>query len=83
MLAMQSTHVATASSIVNCLIIERFSIQYRKTMQIKVTTLTNHNRRKQHKGPIRIRLKTRVTGAKRGKTRASEARLVLVLLLIG
>ena len=25
----------------------------------------------------------RVTGAKRGKTRASEARLVLVLLLIG
>ena len=35
---------------------ERFSIECRKT-KTKVITLTNYNRRKQHKGPIRTRSK--------------------------
>ena len=37
-------------------IIERFSIECSKTKP-KVTTLANHNRRKQHKEPIRTRSK--------------------------
>ena len=57
------------------IIIERFSFECRKT-QTKVITPTNHNSRKQSNEPISAR-------AKRGKTRASKSRLVLVLLLIG
>ena len=56
---------------------ERFSIQYRKT-KTKVITSTNFNRRKQRNSK-----QIHATGAKRRKTRTSEARLVLVLLLIG
>ena len=54
---------------------------------IKVVTPTNHNRRKQRDDPIRIPSKCLhdVTCPKRGKCRAYEVRLVLVLvsLLIG
>ena len=35
---------------------ERFSIEYRKT-KTKVISLANHNRRKQHTGPIGTRSK--------------------------
>ena len=41
--------------------IERFSIECRKT-KAKVITPTNHKKRKQHKGPIRIRSKARERG---------------------
>ena len=68
-------------------ILERFSIQCRKTKtKTKVITPTNHKKRKQHNGSIRPDQNSKqmnATGAKRGKTRASKARLVLVLLLIG
>ena len=37
--------------------IERFSIECRKTMKTKVITLANHNGRKQHKGPRPSELK--------------------------
>ena len=40
--------------------------------ETKVITLPNHNRRKELNEPIRTR-NISVTGAKRGKTRASEA----------
>ena len=33
-------------------VLERFSFEYRKT-KTKVINPTNHNRREQHKGPIR------------------------------
>ena len=36
--------------------LERFSIECRKT-KTKVITPTNHNRRKQHNGPMRTRSK--------------------------
>ena len=60
--------------------LERFSIECRKT---KAITLANHNWRKQRSEPIRNSKGIHVTGAKRGKTRASKSRLVLVLFLIG
>ena len=64
-------------------LLERFSIECRKT-QTKVITPTNRKNLKQHKGPIRIRSKSvHETGGKRGKARASKSRLVLALLLIG
>ena len=65
----------------NCMI-ERFSIECRKT-KTKVITLANHNRCKERNEPIMYLKQIHVTGAKRGKKRASEALLVLVLLLIG
>ena len=43
------------------------------------SNLANHKSHKKHNDPIQIH----AAGAKRGKMRASEARLVLVLLLIG
>ena len=55
---------------------ERFSIVCRKT-KTKVITLTKHN------APIGLRKHIHVTSAKRGKTRASKARLVLVWIPIG
>ena len=57
-------------------VLKRFSIQCRKT-KTKAITLTNHNGRKQRNEPINAK-QMHVTGAKRGKTRASEARFVLV-----
>ena len=51
--------------------IEWFSIECIKT---NVITLANHNRRKQYR---------HVTGAKRGKTRTTKSRLLLVWHLIG
>ena len=64
-------------------ILERFSFECRKT-KTKVITLTDHNIRKQSNEPIRAGSKQiHVARAKRGKTRASKSRLVLVLLLIG
>ena len=59
----------------------RAAFSRRKTIT-KVISLATHNRRKQHNEPIRTRSKLHVTidvtGAKRGKTRASNARLLLV-----
>ena len=69
-------------AVYSALQIEWFSTECRKT-QTKVSIITNHNRRKQRNEPIRDLKQTRATGVKRGKTRASEARLVSVLLLIG
>ena len=45
-----------------CLLIEQFSFECCKT-KAKVITSTNHKKRKQHKGPIRI-----AAGAKHEKT---------------
>ena len=42
--------------VIQCLMIERFSTECRKT-KTKVITLTNHNRRKQSNKPIRARSK--------------------------
>ena len=65
------------------LMITAFSIECRKT-EIKVITLANHNIQKQRNESIDQSSKQiHVTGAKRGKTRASEVRLVLFLHLIG
>ena len=58
--------------------IDQFSIECRKT-KTKVITLANHKRRRAIHCPI----KTRSNYTKRGKTRASKSRLVLVLLVIG
>ena len=59
--------------------LEQFSVECRKT-KTKVITLINHNTARwtnQNSKQIHE------AGAKRGKTRASKSRLVLVLLLIG
>ena len=66
------------------LLVDCSFLECRKT-QTKVIIPTNHNKRKQHNAPIRNQNSKQMhaTGAKRGKTRASEARLVLFLLLIG
>ena len=48
--------------------------------------MTNHNKREQQNLPMRTGQNSKqmhVTGAKRGKTRATKSRLVLVLHLIG
>ena len=46
--------------------------------------MNNHNKRKQHNEPMKTWSKYKlVTGAKRGKTRATKSRLVWVLYLIG
>ena len=70
----------------NCIKLERFSNDCRKT-NIKVVTPTNDIRSKQRNDPIRIPSKCMcdVTCSRRGKCRAYEVRLVLVLvsLLIG
>ena len=59
---------------------ERFSFECRKT-KTKVITLANHNRCKQRANQNSKQI--HVTGAKRGKTRASKSRLFLVFFLIG
>ena len=64
-----------------CCMLEWFSFECHKT-KTKVITLTNHNIRNQRNEPIRIRSKY-ISGLKRGKTRASKSRLVLVWLPIG
>ena len=63
--------------------VERFSIECHKT-KTKVITLTNHNTRKQrkHNEPIWTQKQIHVASAKRGKTRATKSRLVLILHLI-
>ena len=62
-----------------------FSIEYRKNQLTKVINLaiiTNYALR-QYSEPIKTRSEYNVADVKRGKTRASESQLVLVLLLIG
>jgi len=61
--------------------IERFSIECRKT-KTRVITLANH-KRQIIKWTNQNTKKLHVADAKRGKTRTSDSRLVLVLLLIG
>ena len=73
-------------------VLDRLSVESRKT-KTKVITLANHSRRgKQRNEPIRTRSKymkrassagKHVTDVKCGKTRANKSRLVLILLLIG
>ena len=60
--------------------LEQFSIECRKT-KTKVITTANQNEDKYHKEPMRTQSK--YTGLKRGKTRVTKSRLVLVLRLIG
>ena len=61
--------------------IERFSNDCRKT-NIKVITLTNHNRSKRHDDPIRTP-SNYLQRAQSAENRLYRVGLVLVLLLIG
>ena len=65
------------------LLIERFSIEWRKT-KTKVITNANKNNGKYHKDSMRTQSKyMQTTSTERGKTQVTKSRLVLVLLLIG
>ena len=70
-LLLQTVHDATLKEPIPAL--EWFSDECRKT-KTKVITLANHKEHARY---------SEVADAKRGKTRASESRLVLVLLQIG
>ncbi len=62
--------------------LEQFSIECRKT-KTKVITPANHKGHRQSSEPIKTTKQIHVADVKRGKTCASESRLVLVLRLIG
>ena len=65
-------------------VIEQFPAEYCKTKTKVILPLANHIRRIQRNEPIRNQSKQiHATVAKRGKTHASQSRLVLVLFLIG
>ena len=82
-LGLKNTNLQQKIKKLSSVFIERFAIEYCKT-KTGVVTLANHERHKQCNEPIRTQSRIiHVTGAKRGKMHASEAQLVMVLLLIG